>query len=435
MLNIIRLERSGPLSGSVKIQGSKNSSLALMAACCLCDQTVALSGIPDIYDIRVICDIASDIGMTAVRQPNGDVTLDPGSIRHADIDKDKASSYRASYYFIGALLAKFGKVSIGFPGGDNFVSRPIDQHLKGLKALGATFTFHNDYYTVEAAKLTGADIYFDTITSGATINCMLAAVLAEGRTTLRGAAKDPEVVDTAIMLNEFGAKIYGAGTDTIRIDGVKSLGGGTHTVIPDRLIAGAFLMSAGITGGSVTVNDVIPDHLGSCIAKLSEIGLDIDYRDQSITASSAGKLKATRVRTAMYPGFATDLQQPLTALLTQATGRSIISEKIYPKRFQHVAQLRRMGASIDVRGNTAFIRGGAPLAGNWVHATDIRAGTCLLLAGLAAEGATYLTGIEHIERGYEDAIAAFRSIGANMQLEQVDAAHAAEKLRISTIQL
>lgn len=434
-MNIIRVERSGPLSGSVKIQGSKNSSLALMAACCLSDQPITLSGIPDIYDIRIICEIADDIGMKTTRLPNGDIKLNPGTIHNANIDKDKASSYRASYYFVGALLAKFGKVSIGFPGGDNFVSRPIDQHIKGLKAMGAEFSFHEDHYTVEAKKLKGADIYFDMITSGATINCMLAAALAEGRTVLRGAAKDPEVVDTAILLNELGAKISGAGTDTIRIDGVRSLGGGHHTVIPDRLIAGAFLMSAGVAGGSVTVTDVIPDHLGSCLAKLTEIGLQIEYRDQSITAISTGKLKATRVRTAMYPGFATDLQQPLTALLTQASGRSIIAEKIYPKRFQHVAQLRRMGADIDVRGSTAYIRGGAPLFGSWVHATDIRAGTCLLLAGLAAEGTTFLTGIDHIERGYEDAISSFRSLGANLSLEQVDAAHAEEKLRIGNVKL
>lgn len=404
-----------------------------MAACCLADQPVTLSGIPDIFDIRVICDIANDIGMKTVREPNGDITLDPGSIHSAAIDKEKASSYRASYYFIGALLAKFGKVSIGFPGGDNFVSRPIDQHLKGLTAMGAEFAFHEDHYTVEAAKLTGADIYFDTITSGATINCMLAAVLAEGRTMLRGAAKDPEVVDTAIMLNAFGAKIAGAGTDTIRIDGVKSLGGGRHTVIPDRLIAGAFLMSAGITGGSVTVTDVIPDHLGSCIAKLTEIGLHFELRDSSITASSTGSLRATRVRTAMYPGFATDLQQPLTALLAAAPGRSIVNDKIYPKRFQHVAQLRRMGADIEVRGSAAFIRGGLPLSGSWVHASDIRAGTCLLLAGLIAEGTTHITGIEHIERGYEDVVSAFRSLGVKLQLEQVDAAHAEEKLRVGSV--
>lgn len=434
-MDIIRINRTGPLSGSVKIQGSKNSSLALMAACCLCDEPVTLAGIPDIYDIRVICSIADEIGMTTVRHPNGELTLDPASIRSAHIDKDKASAYRASYYFVGALLAKFGSVSIGFPGGDNFVSRPIDQHIKGLKALGADFSFYSEHYTVEAKRLSGADIYFDMITSGATINCMLAAVLAEGKTVLRGAAKDPEVVDTAVMLNQFGAKISGAGTDTIRIEGVKSLRGGMHTVIPDRLIAGAFLMAAGVTGGSVTVTDVIPDHLGSCIAKLSEIGLELECRDNSITANSTGRLKAARVRTAMYPGFATDLQQPLTALLLQAPGKSIITEKIYPKRFQHVAQLRRMGADIELRGSTAFIRGGQPLTGNWVHASDIRAGTCLMLAGLAAEGSTFITGIEHIDRGYENAIDAFRVLGADMSREQVEAAHAEEKLRISSLNM
>jgi len=430
-LNIIRVEQSGPLHGTIKIQGSKNSSLALMTACCLADSPVTLSGIPDIYDIRVICRIADNIGMKTEKLPNGDIMLDPRTIRNPVIDKDLASAYRASYYFAGALLAKFGKVSIGFPGGDNFVSRPIDQHIKGLTAMGAHFSFFEDHYTVEASKLKGADIYFDTITSGATINCMLAAVLAEGRTVLRGAAKDPEVVDTAVMLNKFGAKIYGAGTDTIRIDGVKSLDGGHYTVIPDRLIAGAFLMAAGITGGSVTVTDVIPDHLGSCLSKLTEIGLEIECKDQSITATRTGKLRATRVRTAMYPGFATDLQQPLTALLTQASGKSIITEKVFPKRFQHVAQLRRMGANIELSGSTAYIRGGSPLSGSWVHATDVRAGTCLLLAGLIAEGSTFITGIEHIERGYEDAIGAFRALGANMTLEQVDTDFAEEKLRIA----
>lgn len=425
------MERSGPTSGSVKIQGSKNSSLSLMAACCLCDDTVTLSGIPDIYDIRVICDIADSIGMRSERLAGGDIRLEPSGIRQADIDRDKASSYRASYYFVGALLAKFGRVSIGFPGGDNFTSRPIDQHIKGLTAMGAEFAFYHDHYTVTARKLTGADIYFDTITCGATINCMLAAVLAEGRTVLRGAARDPEVVDTAVMLNAFGAKITGAGTDTIRIDGVPSLGGGHHVAIPDRLIAGAFLMAAGITKGEVTVTDVIPDHLGSCIAKLTEMGLDIVAGDTSITASYNGRLRATRVRTAMYPGFATDLQQPMTALLTQAGGRSFIHEQIYPNRLGHIAQLRRMGAAVETRGSSILVRGGAPLSGNWVHASDIRAGTCLMLAAMAAEGTTTITGVHHIERGYENAIDAFRSIGASIWLERLSPAAVTEQAGMS----
>ncbi|MFD0675354.1 MULTISPECIES: UDP-N-acetylglucosamine 1-carboxyvinyltransferase [unclassified Paenibacillus] len=415
-MDYIQVQSSGPLHGAVSIQGSKNSSLALLAASCLADATVTLEGIPDIYDFRVIRQIGKDIGLQIERLPTGEMLLDPRYIHSAVIDPGKASAYRASYYFVGALLAKFGKVTVGFPGGDDFVSRPIDQHIKALRLLGAEVTFFNDYYIVEAKQLRGADIYFDMITSGATINAMLAAVRAEGRTRLYNAAMDPEVVDTANFLNQLGAKIVGAGTDHIRIDGVPFLGGGTYTVIPDRLIAGAFLMAAGIKGGSITVNNVIPEHMGSCMAKLREIGMELEMTDQSLTAHSTGKLRATRVRTGMYPGFATDLQQPFTALLLQAQGKSIVTERVYPKRFNHIHQLKRLGADVEVRKESAFIRGGTPLKGNWVHATDVRAGTCLLLAGLVAEGVTRITGIEHIERGYENAIHLFRSLGANVSL-------------------
>ncbi|NOU97088.1 UDP-N-acetylglucosamine 1-carboxyvinyltransferase [Paenibacillus sp. LMG 31456] len=418
-MDYIQVQGSGPLHGTVSIQGSKNSSLALLAASCLADATVTLEGIPDIYDFRVIRQIGKDIGLQIDRMPTGEMLLDPRYIHSAVIDPGKASAYRASYYFVGALLAKFGKVTVGFPGGDDFVSRPIDQHIKALRLLGAEVTFFNDYYIVEAKQLRGADIYFDMITSGATINAMLAAVRAEGRTRLYNAAMDPEVVDTANFLNQLGAKIVGAGTDHIRIDGVPFLGGGTYTVIPDRLIAGAFLMAAGMKGGSITVNNVIPEHMGSCLAKLREIGMDLEITDQSITAHSTGKLRATRIRTGMYPGFATDLQQPFTALLLQAQGKSIVTERVYPKRFNHIQQLKRLGADVEVRKESAFIRGGTPLKGNWVHATDVRAGTCLLLAGLIAEGVTRITGIEHIERGYENAIQLFRSLGANVSLQSL----------------
>jgi UDP-N-acetylglucosamine 1-carboxyvinyltransferase len=415
-VDYIQVQSSGPLHGAVTIQGSKNSSLALLAATCLADAAVTLEGIPDIYDFRVIRQIGKDIGLQINRLLSGQIQIDPRYIHSAVIDPGKASSYRASYYFVGALLAKFGKVTVGFPGGDDFVSRPIDQHVKALRSLGADVTFFDDYYVVEAKQLRGADIYFDMITSGATINAMLAAVRAEGRTRIYNAAMDPEVVDTANFLNQLGAKIVGAGTDHIRIEGVPFLGGGTYTVIPDRLIAGAFLMAAGINGGSITVNNVIPEHMGSCMAKLREIGMDIEMSDQSLTAHSNGRLKATRVRTGMYPGFATDLQQPFTALLLQSQGKSIITERVYPKRFSHIGQLKRLGADVEVRKESAFIKGGLPLKGNWVHATDVRAGTCLLLAGLAAEGTTRITGIEHIERGYENAIELFRTLGANISL-------------------
>ncbi|MGG1514520.1 UDP-N-acetylglucosamine 1-carboxyvinyltransferase [Paenibacillus oryzisoli] len=418
-MKYIQTEYSGPLNGQVRIPGAKNSSLALLAAACLADDCVTLEGIPQIDDIRIIAEIGRDIGMK-LQWEEGQVVVDPRWIHSAVIDPGKASSYRASYYFAGALLAKFGKVTIGFPGGDDFVARPIDQHMKVFQALGAKVELHKDYYVVEAAELKGADIFFDTLTSGATINAMLTAVRARGQTRLFNCAVDPEVVDTAAFLNRLGARIYGAGTDHIRIEGVSYLNGGLHTVIPDRLIAGAFLMAAGLHGGQVTVTDVIPEHLGATIAKLEEIGLQVECGETHMTAYGTGQLKAVRVRTGMYPGFATDLQQPLTALLLQAKGKSIVTDRVFPKRFAHVPQLRRLGAEIEVRQESAFIRGGLPLHGGWVHATDVRAGICLVLAGLAAEGTTRITGVEHIERGYEDVVGSFRAIGAGLAIREMD---------------
>ncbi|CAG7615870.1 UDP-N-acetylglucosamine 1-carboxyvinyltransferase 2 [Paenibacillus solanacearum] len=419
-MKAIKVERSSPLNGRVSIPGSKNSSLALLAAACLADEPVTLLGIPDIADLRTISDIGRDIGLKAERDAAGAVHVDPRPIHSTALEPVKSSSFRTAYYFIGSLLAKFGKISVGYPGGDDFVHRPMDQHIKALQMMGATFRFFDRHYTVEAAQLQGAAIYFDTITCGATINVMLAAVRAKGTTVLRNAARDPEVTDTANLLNQMGAKIAGAGTDTVRIEGVTALRGCTYTVIPDRLIAGAFLMAAGVAGGSVTVDDVIPEHLSSCLAKLREIGLDIETGDHSITAHATGKLRATRVRTAMYPGFATDLQQPLTALLTQAQGKSIIGERVFPARFNHAYQLMRMGADIKVRSGVACIKGGQPLRGALVHASDIRAGICLILAGLCAEGTTTIAGVQHIERGYEDVIGSFRSLGATLSLHDFD---------------
>ncbi len=410
------------MHGSVKIPGSKNSSLALLAAACLADEPVTLLGIPNIADVRVIYDIGREIGLKSERDASGAVVIDPRTISDANLDPEKSSSFRAAYYFVGSLLAKFGKVSVGYPGGDDFVSRPMDQHVKALKMMGATFTFFDRHYTVEAKQLRGATVYFDMITSGATINVMLAAVRAKGTTVLLNAARDPEVTDTANLLNQMGAKITGAGTDTIRIEGVSALHGCTYTVIPDRLIAGAFLMASGVSGGSITVENVIPEHLSSCIAKLSEIGLEIGVGEQTVTAHSNGLLRATRVRTAMYPGFATDLQQPLTALLTQARGKSIIGERIYPGRFNHAYQLIRMGAHIKVRSGVAFIQGGQPLHGTLVHASDVRAGICLILAGLCAEGTTTIAGVQHIDRGYEDVVGSFRALGADISLYDTDEA-------------
>ncbi|HZG56634.1 UDP-N-acetylglucosamine 1-carboxyvinyltransferase [Paenibacillus sp.] len=419
-MKYIQAEYSGPLHGEVQIPGSKNSSLALLAASCLADDVVTLEGIPSIDDVRMIEGIGQDIGLV-LKQEAGRIVIDPRRLHSAVIDPGKASGYRASYYFAGALLSKFGSVTIGFPGGDNFVSRPIDQHFKVFQALGAQVRLFEDHYVVEAAELRGADIFFDTITSGATINALLAAARARGRTMLYNAATDPEVVDTASFLNRLGARIYGAGTERIRIEGVPYLHGGTHAAIPDRLIAGAFLMCAGLQGGQITVKNVIPEHLGACLAKLEEVGLHVECGESHITAYGTGSLRATRIRAGMYPGFATDLQQPMTALLLQAKGKSIVTDRVFPKRFAHVPQLRRLGAEIELRKESAFIRGGLPLQGGWVHATDVRAGTCLLMAGLAAEGVTRITGVEHIERGYEDVIGSFRSIGAKLSFRDLDA--------------
>lgn len=430
-MKYLEVNCSSPLKGNVKVPGSKNSSLGILAACCLADEPVYLENIPYITDIDVFCDIGKNIGMKTNRS-NGILAVDPTTIHTSLIDPQKSSSFRTAYYFIGSLLAKFKKVAVGFPGGDNFGPRPIDQHIKGFKALGASVTFYENHYIIEAEKLTGTDIYFDVITSGATINLMLAAALARGRTVLHNAARDPEVVDIAILLNKMGGKIYGAGTDTIRIEGVPQLGGCSHQVIPDRLIAGAFLVAAGVTGGEIVIDDIIPEHLDSCIEKLIEIGVDIKRRDSSLIAHGGGRLKATRVRTGMYPVFASDLQQPITALLLKAHGRSTISDRIYPQRFNHCEQLKRMGADITVKSGVARINSYKPLKGAWVHASDIRAGTCLVLAGLIAEGTTYITGVEHIERGYEDAVKVFTKLGADIKLHNDADADVAEELELQS---
>ncbi|MBZ9625226.1 UDP-N-acetylglucosamine 1-carboxyvinyltransferase [Clostridium sp. FP2] len=415
----LEITRGNPLKGSITIPGSKNSSLPLLAACCLCDEVVILKNIPNISDVSLVCDIAKDIGMKIIIKEDK-LILDPSNINSAIIDHNKSADFRASYYFAGALLAKFKRVSIGYPGGDDFGSRPIDQHIKGLEALGAKFNFYKDYYVVQANKLIGADIYLDVISSGATINIMLAAVLAQGKTILRNAAKDPEVVDVAIFLNEMGAFVKGAGTDIITIEGVKSLGGGTHCAIPDRLIAGAYLMAAAITGGDIKASGIIPEHLISCTAKLEEAGVCIEEGNDFIRAYTQGKIQGVNVKATMYPGFATDLQQPLTALLILASSHSVIVDKVYPGRFNHCQELNRMGADIIIKEGSAIIPGNRSLKGAWVNASDVRAGISLILAGLIAEGTTYITGVEHIERGYVNIVKDFLSLGANIKLVETD---------------
>ncbi|MFD2045431.1 UDP-N-acetylglucosamine 1-carboxyvinyltransferase [Ornithinibacillus salinisoli] len=410
----LEVNKSGPLNGSVSITGSKNSALALLSATLLSDEVVTLNQIPNIEDMRVICEIFNELGATSSWEDDK-LVIDPTNIYTGVIDPMKSSSYRASYYLVGALLQKMKKIRIGYPGGDNFLSRPIDQHIKGWQALGAKVTLLENEYIVEADRLVGADIYFDTITSGATMNMMMTAVLADGKTTLKNTAKDPEVVDLANLLNTMGANVIGAGTSQIIIHGVKELSGCTYRVIPDRLVAGSFLMSVGLNGGTITVNNVIPEHLRSCIAKLTETGIEIYEEGSSITAIGGENLKAIRIRTGMYPQFPTDLQQPFTSLLLNANGRSIITEKVYPHRYSHIQQLLQMGANIKTRQGTAFIQGKSKLSGSLVKATDVRAGICLIMAGMIAEGTTIITGLNHIERGYENIVSLYQSLGANIE--------------------
>lgn len=414
----LEVKQTENLSGSVIVPGSKNSSLALIAAAILGDTPSRLEGIPDIYDIRAIAMIGKRIGLKLEKDLSGHFMVDSSHVHSSHLDQALTSSFRASYYFVGGLLSKYKKVSLGYPGGDNFVDRPIDQHIKIFKAFGAKVELGEKDYTVEAEKLIGADIYFDVLTSGATINAILLAALASGKTNLYNCAKDPEVVDTCNMLNRMGAKITGAGTDSISIHGVNSLVGCNYKVIPDRLIAGAFMMTVGITGGTIALNNVIPEHLSSTISKLKEVGIDFEIDDEKIIVNSMGKVRATRVRTGMYPIFNSDIQQPMTSLLLKAQGNSIVTEKVFPHRFSHIAQLNRLGAEIQVKNNSAFIKGGRTLHGGLVHATDVRAGTCLIMAGLQSDQVTKITGIEHIERGYEDVVKLFDQAGMKLEIRE-----------------
>jgi UDP-N-acetylglucosamine 1-carboxyvinyltransferase len=414
-LKYIEISGNQSLSGTIQAPGSKNSALSLVAAALLGSEPTTLWGIPPIRDLRAIESIYESVQVRSYHEGEAYI-IDPTALEYAPLPIAETAMYRASYYFIGALLSKLKKVTLGYPGGDNFVERPIDQHLKGFRALGAEIDLYDDYYVVSADRLHGAEIHFDVISSGATMNLIMAAVLAEGTTVLRNAARDPEVVDTANMLNQMGARITGAGSDVIRIQGVDQLGGCTYRVIPDRLIAGTFLMAGVATQGTVKVENVIREHLGAPLAKLREIGVPMEERADSITVFGNVPIRATRVRTSMYPGYATDLQQPFTSVLLRAPGRSIISDAVFPYRYQHMAQLQRMGAEVRWRKGTAFLQGNQPLQGDWVHAGDVRSGSCLMIAALLAQGTTRITGLEHIERGYEEMVHSFQRLGAHVEI-------------------
>ncbi|MGM0651201.1 MAG: UDP-N-acetylglucosamine 1-carboxyvinyltransferase [Bacillota bacterium] len=402
------------LSGRVKISGAKNSAVALLPASVMTSETITLENLPDITDVRTMINILENLGVSIRRRGRETIELKPGNLSKIAPAYDLVKKMRASYYFMGSLLARFGQAEVPIPGGCDLGPRPIDQHLKGFTALGVDINIEHGMIKLSAKKLTGARIYFDVVSIGATINLMLAAAAAEGKTILENVAKEPEIVDLANFLNAMGASVKGAGTDVIRIEGVENFKGATHSVIPDRIEAGTFMMAAVTTGGKITVDDVIPKHLEAITAKIIEIGGKVEVKPESITVEYVSPLVPSDLKTFPYPGFPTDLQPPGMVLLTAAKGLSVITENVFDGRFNHVDELKRMGATIKVEGRTALIEGGSKLSGAPVTATDLRSGAALIIAALIAEGESHISAVEHVDRGYDKFEQKLISLGAEI---------------------
>ncbi|NMD70041.1 UDP-N-acetylglucosamine 1-carboxyvinyltransferase [Bacillus sp. DNRA2] len=407
-----------PLKGTVRISGAKNSAVALIPATILAESPVTIEGLPDISDVQILKGLLEEIGGT-VDISNNEMTVDPTSMISMPLPNGKVKKLRASYYLMGAMLGRFKKAVIGLPGGCHLGPRPIDQHIKGFEALGAKVTNEQGAIYLRADELRGARIYLDVVSVGATINIMLAAVRAKGRTIIENAAKEPEIIDVATLLTSMGANIKGAGTDVIRIDGVDHLHGCRHTIIPDRIEAGTYMILGAAVGQGILIDNVIPVHLESLIAKLREMGVKIEESDEQVFINPAEKLKAVDIKTLVYPGFPTDLQQPFTSLLTRAEGSAVVTDTIYGARFKHIDELRRMNANIKVEGSTAIINGAVQLNGAKVKASDLRAGAALVIAGLMAEGVTEVTGLEHIDRGYSHIVEKLQGLGATIWREEM----------------
>ncbi|WP_374721272.1 UDP-N-acetylglucosamine 1-carboxyvinyltransferase [Peribacillus tepidiphilus] len=407
-----------PLKGTIRVSGAKNSAVALIPATILADSPVTIEGLPEISDVEILKGLLEEIG-GSVSFKDGEIMVDPSTMIPMPLPNGRVKKLRASYYLMGAMLGRFKKAVIGLPGGCYLGPRPIDQHIKGFEALGAQVTNEQGAIYLRADELRGARIYLDVVSVGATINIMLAAVLAKGRTIIENAAKEPEIVDVATLLTNMGAKIKGAGTDVIRIDGVESLHGCRHTIIPDRIEAGTYMILAAAIGQGILVDNVIPQHLESLIAKLREMGVTIETRDDQVFVTPGPRLKSVDVKTLVYPGFATDLQQPFTALLTKAEGTSVVTDTIYGARFKHIDELRRMNANIKVEGRSAIVTGPVQLQGAKVKASDLRAGAALVIAGLMAEGITEITGLEHIDRGYSHLVDKLSGLGATIWREKM----------------
>lgn len=419
-----------PLNGEVEIGGAKNAALAILAAAIMTDEPVIIDNVPDVSDTNVLLQAMQDIGVIVERIGRHTIRLNSRNIISYRVEDEYIRKIRASYYLLGALLGRFNTAEVALPGGCAIGSRPIDQHLKGFRALGAKVDIAHGMVRANAESLRGNHIYMDVVTVGATINIMMAAALSSGKTIIENAAKEPHVVDLANFLNSMGANIKGAGTDVIRIKGVEKLHGTEYSVIPDQIEAGTFMMAAAITKGDVLIKSVIPKHLESISAKLSEIGCKITEYDDSVRVSAEGRLSYTNIKTLPYPGFPTDMQPQMSVVLSLADGTSVITESIFENRFKYVDELMRMGCNIKVEGNAAIIDGVKELSGAKINAPDLRAGAALVLAGLSATGFTVIDQIYYIERGYEDFHVKLQQLGAKIERTASDKEIQKFKLKI-----
>lgn len=417
-MKIMEIEGGKDLTGTIRISGAKNATVALIPAAILTDEEVTICNVPEITDTDSLCDILKELNVDYKRASES-IVINPEKMKNVEIGEIFSKKLRASYYFMGALLGKYKKVVMYFPGGCSIGARPIDLHLKGFEALGAKVTSEGNKYTVEAEELKGANIYLDIASVGATINIMLAAVRAKGKTIIDNAAKEPEIVNVATFLNNMGAKISGAGTSTIKIQGVDHLGKCFHEVIPDRIEAGTYVIIGSLCGNPLKIDNIIPEHIDALLSKLEEAGVNLEVGADYVIVQKQEKYRSTSIKTAVYPGFATDLQQPFTVLQTQMTGKSKTTETIWENRFMHVPYLKDLGADIIVKNQTATIAGPTKLKGCEVVATDLRAGAAMVAAGLKAEGKTTITSVEHILRGYEQIVEKLTNVGAKITIKEI----------------
>lgn len=414
------IKGGNPLVGDVEIGGAKNAALPILAATIMTDETVYIENMPDVWDTNVLLSAMQNIGVMVKRTDRHSVVMNAGSVNSMIVEEESLKKIRASYYLLGAILGKYKHAEVVLPGGCDIGFRAIDQHIKGFRALGATVTIEHGLIKASAERLRGGHVYMDCVSVGATINVMMAATMAEGLTIIENSAKEPHVVDLANFLNSMGANIKGAGTDVIRIRGVQKLHGTEYTIIPDQIEAGTFMFAAAVTRGDVTVKNVIPKHLESITAKLLEIGCEVEELDDCIRVVSSKPLLHTHVKTLPYPGFPTDMQPQITVALALSKGTSIVTETIFENRFKYVDELTRMGANIKVEGTTAIIDGVEKYTGASISAPDLRAGSALVVAALAAEGTSTVDDIRYIQRGYEDFHLKLQNLGAQIELVQTE---------------